>query len=156
FAVAADATFQRFVRMDKHGALTVFRLTAQGEEVIARPPIHGRPPFMGLWISPDGRFVVYGHSPPSARTAGAVRIWKVDGPEPTIYADDPAGVQFGAFTFPPDGRRLAIGHSDGTVSVYDLETPKPPQRLRVGQAPNALAFHPRENILAVACRDLIR
>src|SRR5262249_48919290 len=28
FAVAADATFQRFVRMDKHGALTVFRLTA--------------------------------------------------------------------------------------------------------------------------------
>src|SRR5438045_3437059 len=64
--------------LDKEGALTVFRLTTQGEEVVVRLPTHGRPPFKGLWMSPDGRFVVYGYSAANAQASGGVRIWQLE------------------------------------------------------------------------------
>src|SRR5262249_4405304 len=127
-----DATLQRYARMDKQGGVTVCRLVvgrisnpsspADGleirsyepsdcrEEVITRLPAHGKPPLGRLWMSPDGRFVAYGHSHMGNGVAGGVRVWKLDGPEPAVLLDEPADMHEVALAFDPSGRRMAIGH----------------------------------------------
>src|SRR5262249_14110276 len=52
--LAHDPAFGRLARINRRGEITVFRVSAGGEEVLARLPVHGRPPFWGLWMSPDG------------------------------------------------------------------------------------------------------
>jgi eukaryotic-like serine/threonine-protein kinase len=151
-----DGTFTRYARLSKKGELTVCRRTEQGEEVIAPLPPYGKVRWGKLWMSPDGRFVAYGHSGPREGTAGGVRVWKLDGPEPTVLLDEPLGMHENALAFHGDGRRLAIGHADRTISVYDLETGKPLRRMKIGKMANALAFHPRDNRLAAACYSDIR
>jgi serine/threonine protein kinase/WD40 repeat protein len=151
-----DATFTRYARLSTKGELTVCRRTEQGEEVIRRLPPYGKIIWGQLWMSPDGRFLAYGHSGPRQGIAGGVRVWKIDGPEPTVLLDEPLGMHGNALAFHGDGRRLAIGHGDGTISVYDLQTGKCQGRLEIGGVPNALAFHPRNGQLAVACYVDIR
>jgi serine/threonine protein kinase/WD40 repeat protein/tetratricopeptide (TPR) repeat protein len=151
-----DATFTRYARLSKKGELTVCRRTEQGEEVIAHLPPYGKVRWGKLWMSPDGRFLVYGHSGLREGTAGGVRVWKLDGTEPTVLLDEPLGMHEKALAFHGDGRRLAIGHADQTISVYDLETGKRVRRMQIGKMANALAFHPRDGRLAAACYSDIR
>ena len=153
--VDADTTLQRYVRMSSHGDLTVCRSTSAGEEVSARLPAHGQPFFRGLWMSPDGRSFAYSHSSRSERSSGDVRIWRLDGPVPTVYADAKDVRDF-VVAFSADGRRLALGHVDGTISLYDLDRAALPGVLRIGEPANGLAFHPRDGRLAVACSKSIR
>src|SRR5262249_3997191 len=61
-SLACDAKFERYARINQKGELTVYRLSPRGEEVISRTPAQGERRFLGLWMSPDGRFVAYGHS----------------------------------------------------------------------------------------------
>jgi serine/threonine protein kinase/WD40 repeat protein len=155
-AVAFDAAFDRYARMNRQGELTVCRLAPGGEEVLARLPAYGRPLFHGPWLSPDGRFLAYGHSCEGEAVPGRLRVWKLDGPEPAVLLDDPAGVREWALAFHPDGRRLAVRHDDGTVSVYDLATGQPSRRLELGGPADNLAFHPRDGRLAAACGNAVR
>jgi WD40 repeat protein len=150
-AVAFDAAFDRYARINKQGELTVCRLTDGGEEVLARPPAYGRPAFHGLWLSPNGRFLAYGHSCDWEAQPGGLRVWKLDGPEPAVLLDDQAGQYEAALSFHADGRRLAVGHKDGTVTVYDLGTGRTSRQLVLGAKPEYLAFHPRDGRLAAAC-----
>jgi serine/threonine protein kinase/WD40 repeat protein/tetratricopeptide (TPR) repeat protein len=154
--VAFDAAFQRYARLDKQGGVTVCRLSDGREEVITRLPAHGKPPFGSPWMSPDGRFVAYGHSIVRTTVFGGIRVWKLDGPEPVVLLDEPAGMNEAALAFHPSGRQLAIGHADKTVSVYDLATGQRVQRLAVSSAPVHLAFHPRDGRLAVACGNAVQ
>src|SRR6516162_5680576 len=48
--LAFDAAFERYVRIDKSGELTVCRLTPAGEEVFAHLPAYGQRPYHGLWL----------------------------------------------------------------------------------------------------------
>jgi WD40 repeat protein len=156
-AVAFDAAFDRYARINKKGELTVCRVTDRGEEVVA--PLHafGVPPFGGPWLSPDGRFLAYRHSGVRNAVAGGLRVWKLDGPEPAVLLDDAVGEYESALAFHPDGRRLAVGHADGTVSVYDLETGRCGRRVALGGPPaNNLAFNPRGSRLAAACGNVVR
>src|SRR5262249_36319608 len=123
---------------------------------ITRLPAHGKPPFGRLWMSPDGRFVAYGHSHMGNGVAGGVRVWKLDGPEPAVLLDEPADMHEVALAFDPSGRRMAIGHADKTVSVYDLATGRRVQRLAVSTAPFHMAIHPRDGRLAVACGNAVQ
>src|SRR6185369_13794688 len=84
------------------------------------------------------------------------RVWKLYGPSPTILVDVREGMHESAFAFQPDGRRLAIGHADSSVSIYDLENGTRERRLAVGSAPMHLAFHPRDDRLAVACEHSVQ
>jgi serine/threonine protein kinase/WD40 repeat protein len=149
--VSFDAAFHRYARLDKQGGVTVCRLSDGREEIIARLPVHGKPPFYGLWMSPDGRYVAYGHSCVRDAVPGGVRLWRLDGSEPAVLLDEPAGTQNSALSFHRNGRQMAIGHPDESVSVYDLMTGQRLRRLSVASAPPHLAFHPQDDRLAVAC-----
>jgi serine/threonine protein kinase/WD40 repeat protein len=151
-----DAKFERYARIDKQGQITICRLGDNGEEVVWRLPIHGHPLYFGMFMSPDGQFLVYGHGAPAPGRAEGVRIWNLVGPSPTVYWDEPAGMHQQACSFHADGQRLAIGHANGTISIYDLRVNGPPRVLNIGQAANSLAFHPIDGLLAAACGTSIR
>src|SRR5262249_12101954 len=109
--VAFDAAFQRYVRLDRQGGLTVCRLSEGREEVIARLPAHRKPLFGHPWMSPDGRFAAYGHGMARVGVLGGVRLWKLDGPvREVLPLDEPTDVYENALAFDRNGRQLAIGH----------------------------------------------
>jgi WD40 repeat protein len=92
-----------------------------GREVYLFPPAG---PWPGLAFSTDGRFLA---------TAGdAVKVWDVaSGAEVHSFKDTPTW----AVTFSPDGKRLATGHHDGTVGLWDLVAGKKQRTLRGHSAP---------------------
>src|SRR5262245_5091841 len=151
--VAFDAEFKSYARLDKQGGLTVCRLSDGREEIITRLPAHGKPAFGGPWMSPDGRLVACAHGEVPDGGFGGVRLWKLDGPSPAVLLDVPEGVYKNALAFRPNGRQLAIGHADKSVSVYDLATGERVRRLAEGSTAVHLAFHPRDNRLALARRN---
>jgi eukaryotic-like serine/threonine-protein kinase len=82
----------------------------------------------GQTHSPDGRFVLVGLEKYELNFQQAdkfmtvpVRLWQVDGDEPKIIFED-QGVFERASAFRPDSRQLALGHRDGSLTVYDTET----------------------------------
>ncbi len=152
-ALAFDADFERFARLSRAGRVTIGRLSDGREEVVAEFPAHGRPPFYGLWLSPDGRFVAYGHSRADEGQAAGACVWKLDGAEPALLLDVPQGVHGNALAFRPNGRQLAIGHADEAVSIYDLDTGERVRRLADTSTVVHLAFHPRDGRLALARRN---
>jgi WD40 repeat protein len=154
-SVGFDAAFQRYARLDDRGGVTICRVSGGREEVVTRLPAHGKPLQGSVGMSPDGRFVVHGHSWVRVGVFGGVRVWKL-GPAPEVLLDEPAGTSEAALDFHRNGRQLAIGHADGSVSVYDLAIGRRTQRLAVGAQPVHLAFHPREPRLAVAAGGAVR
>src|SRR5262249_12669611 len=77
---------------------------------------------VGSWYSPDGRFVAVATEPLIRTEVVPARVWRVDGPKPIRVLDEPTGVLGWATAFRPDGRQVAFGHGDGSVSVYDTQT----------------------------------
>jgi serine/threonine protein kinase/WD40 repeat protein len=149
-----DASFPRYARLDKHGGVLVCRVTDGREEVVTRLPARGGTMVRDVQMSPDGRFVACGEGPPDA-AADRVRVCKVDGPEPVAALDDLPGIGGWVVTFDPSGRQLAVVHADGSVGLYDLATRRV-RRLWVGDTAAHLAFHPREDRLAVAVGRAVR
>jgi WD40 repeat protein/tetratricopeptide (TPR) repeat protein len=65
--------------------------------------------------------------------------------------DDPNGTYEEATAFRPDGRQMAFGHHDGTVSIYNTETGRRIRDLPPGPGSTfTLAYHPHLPRLAVA------
>ncbi|HKI37161.1 MAG TPA: protein kinase [Gemmataceae bacterium] len=115
------------------------------------PPVHG---LRGdSWYSPDGRFVALGTRGYTGGKTDTVpaRVWRIDGRGPVRVLDDLDGAHEDATAFYPDGRQVAFGHRDGTVTVYDTETGRRLRDLPPGPGPTyCLAYHPRLPRLAVA------
>lgn len=155
-ALAYDAKCEFYARADKHGRITICRLTDQGEEILAPLPAPDAARFWGLWMSPDGRFLAQGQSGDGEGTAGVVRVWNLEGDLPSVQLEEPLGARQYAVAFHADGRRLAIGHEQGSISVYDLESKSLLRRLSIGDPPSNLAFHPRNGELAATCGEAIR
>jgi serine/threonine protein kinase/WD40 repeat protein/tetratricopeptide (TPR) repeat protein len=131
----------------------VFRARALADFALGRLP----PPVQQLrgpsWYSPDGRFVAAGLQPyiDGKRVTVPARVWRIDGPAPVPVLDDLEGAYEAANTFRPDGRQVAFGHVDGTVSIYDTKTGQRLRRLEPGPgAIGFLAYHPWLPRLAVA------
>jgi serine/threonine protein kinase/WD40 repeat protein len=151
-----DADFRHYACLTRDGRIAVYRLTDTGEEVVATLPAHGETPFSGPWLSPDARFVACASGYAVQGVSRNCRVWQIDGSAPSLRLDDPSGVHEAAIAFRPDCRRLAIGHADGTVSLYDLETGRTCPRWKLGTAPHTLAFHPKDGRLAAACGNTVR
>src|SRR5262249_5068467 len=152
--LAFDAAFRHFARMDNHGWIAIGRVTDGGEEVRTRFPAHGKPPFCGLWMSPDGRFVLYGHSKVSEGKARGLWAWRVECRPPSLVFNNEDGIGEFAVAFRPDKPQIAVAHPDCSVSVYDLEQDGRLLHrflLPADEAPQALAFHPHDGRLAIAC-----
>src|SRR5262249_45063155 len=107
-------------------------------------PLHGY-----SWDSPDGRFLAAPRELCDTVTP-KVRVWRIDGDTPAPVFDDPAGVYEEGVAFRPAGRQVALGHAEGGVSVYDLETKERIHNLAPGRGPTfCLAYHPTLPRLAV-------
>ncbi len=148
--IGFDAAFERYVRIDGQGGLTVCKVTDGREEVVVRLPAHGVPMFSYPFVSPDGKFVAYAHGRQAGGSYAGVRVWKLDGPAPTVLIDDPVAFHESAIAFHADGKQLAIGRPDGKLSVYDLATGRRPHLLALAAPPNRIDFHPTDHRLAVA------
>ena len=84
-----------------------------------------------------------------------IRVWRDEGKEFKPVLDDP-DVYEEAIVFRNDSRQLALGHPDGTVSLYDLNATGPAKevmKLKVGSRPFCLAYHPHLPILAVGTEE---
>lgn len=152
-----DASFERYARLDQQGGITVCRRTNGQEEVLVRLRARGKRYFFGPRMSPDGRCVAFGHG---AALGGVeckeVLVWRLDGPgrdEPLVV---PEGMCWHALAYRLDRRQLAVGHADGAISVYDLESRTRVRRLELGGPARQLAFHPKDGRLAVAAGGAVR
>jgi WD40 repeat protein len=151
-----DAAFQRYARVDTKGEVTVCRVWDESEVVIARMDGPGKGIVKGLWMSPNGRYIVLARRSPAEDGKGRVTIWRLDGSRVTVWRELDDGLSLYSISFHADGRRLAIGHYNGTISVLDLEVGGPPRLLTIGSTLRNLAFHPHDNRLAVASNSSIR
>jgi len=154
--IAFDASYRRYITLDRNGALTLYRLTTDGATEVASLPALGPPPFHHFWMSPDGRFAAYGFGSGGHGTAGHLRVVRLGDMSLEETVNDPVKVYEKALAFRADGKQLAVGDIDGWVRIYDAEIGKPISRFPVGIAPQILAFHPREGRLAVACGNTVR
>jgi WD40 repeat protein/tRNA A-37 threonylcarbamoyl transferase component Bud32 len=144
-----DGRGQRYARMDEQGNISLRRVADDAE--IAYLPGYGPPAFQCAALSPDGRFLQQ-----RCRPGGRLKLWRVDGRRPALVLKTETGEHESLVAFSADSRRLAAGHPDRTVSIYDTATGRPVQRLRVGFLVARLAFHPRRPWLAVAGGPTVR
>jgi serine/threonine protein kinase/WD40 repeat protein/tetratricopeptide (TPR) repeat protein len=87
--------------------------------------------WQGVRFSPGGRFLL-------ASGNDRFRVWDVSGPQPRVAHE---GEEHG-FAFHPDGQHLLVSRRNGSLWVYDLETPS--------EKPSALAtLHPPADDLAL-------
>jgi serine/threonine protein kinase/WD40 repeat protein len=137
-----DEQLERYVRVDRQGNVTVRRVAGDAEIC------HFRTGLGDCWpdLSPDGRFLLL-RIPPRGE------LWELAGPKARRVAlEDSTSVACGGFS--PDGRRLALAHTDGSISLHDLPSGRRVRRLAAGPVPVHLAFHPGGRQLALACQTL--
>ena len=84
-------------------------------------------------FSPDGVYLSCSHQPGCTST-----IWDIR--RRSIAVDDPGRAHPSRFF--PDGRRVAVGHDDGEVLIYDLRTGRVIQRWREPKPTQDLAVRP--------------
>ena len=141
--VTFDAQLERYVRVDRQGNVTVRRIADDGEIC------HFHSDLSEVWpkLSPDGRFLMLRGVP------SACEIWELAGREARRVAlEAPDSAAYGDFS--PDSRQLAVAHTDGSISLYDLPSGRRARRLAAGPIPVHLAFHPEGRQLALACPTL--
>ena len=116
----------------------------------------------GPQFSADGRFVLVAlknymaDTNPDKHMTVPVRLWRMDGIEPEYIFDDP-GIHEGSSAFRPDSRQVALGHPNGSLSVYDTESGDEILSLSVKDygAPVCIAFHPSLPRLAVGAGNAV-
>src|SRR5579883_2268991 len=145
-----DEGITRYARSDAREGVSVRRVVDDGE-VFCPPRPRGRveaPPLSpdGVeWpiLSPDGQVLIIAlrHN---------LEVWRIGAQKPLIRISDWSDPNC---VFRPDSRQLAVGHTDASISVFNLETGDCVHRLAPlgGKFPQRLAFHPIEPRLAIAC-----
>ncbi len=122
----------------------VHRVADDGE--IARFQARGDRDILVFGFSPDGRYLATMHRPESALT-----VRDIDRGASAL--NDPGPVSWSAAKFSPDSRRIAVGHQDGEVLVYDLASGQPVRRWPGPARVEDLAFRGDGAQIAVTSRD---
>ncbi len=151
--MAFDPTGQGYVQVDE-GHAYYCRLVDGKEQRLKELHVSGRALF-GEWHSPDLRFLALGSPHIPGKGYDWLKLWRCDGPQAKLVLED-RGISESATAFRPDGRQLAVGHRDGTLTVHDTETGAVVRQWQVGVPPFAAMFHPRLPRLAVACGAEVR
>jgi WD40 repeat protein len=102
----------------------------------------------GCRFFPDGRTLV------TVGVDGALRVTNVDDDKTEPRVIRVPGVRFHCAAVSSDGKRVAVGGSDGAVRVWDTETwaEHPPLRGHTGDV-LSVAFNPAGTLLASGSRD---
>jgi WD40 repeat protein len=153
--IAFDASGERYVQVDGKGHAYYCRLVEGKEERLRELEVSGQR-LWGEWHSRDLRFLALGSPHVGGKGHDWLKLWRCDGPKAKLVVEEPRGVSEAATTFRPDGRQLAVGHPDGTLTVYDTESGGVVRRWQLGTAPMWAAFHPDLPRLAVACGSEVR
>jgi serine/threonine protein kinase/WD40 repeat protein len=151
-AIACDSQLQTFARLADNGQIDVFRREEGQEVLLAKLPPQGQPPFYGAPVmSPAGRFVAVPHSYVNNLTSKGLAVWNLNDPQAAeVVAIKPGEVSAWALAFHPSESRLAVGHPDATVSVFELPAGTRIQHFQLPTSASDLAFSPAGDRLAVA------
>jgi eukaryotic-like serine/threonine-protein kinase len=133
--LAFDANLERYARLDWDGVVSVRRV-ADDHEVRRLPSPGPVPDCFVLAFSPDGRHLAVSYRLGSNRP---LMVWRLDRGEPVFTIDGPALVNTARFT--PDGLRIAVTHTDGSLVFHDLASGLAGACWDVGKAGD-LAFSP--------------
>lgn len=123
------------------GTARVWELAEEPRE--CRVLAHGGALVWGDFSADDARVLTVAED-------GVARVLALAGDADVLALDAPR-VTCAAFS--ADGARVATGGADGTVRLFDAAGGAPLAEHAVGSAVVALAFHPAEEELAVACAD---
>src|SRR5262249_43902229 len=117
-----DGTLEHYARADRQGTVSIRRVRDDAE--IRRLPGAG----LCVWCSRDGKFLAVESDQYNRR----LQVWKVNGEKPIVETEAGFYGKMGAADFSPDSRELAVGHSDGTLSLYDLATGQELRQFQLG------------------------
>jgi len=100
---------------------------------------------------PGGRYLSLTHF---VGGAGGVEVWDWRQAERVYHVDRPATMF--ASDFSSDGRYLAVGHVDSTVTIHDMQRFQQVCEFQVASPPISLGFHPEGKLIAVNCQTAYR
>ncbi len=141
---AFDSTKTRYALRFEDGTVQVRRV-ADDEEVARFRARAGRDIFV-FRLSPDGRYLATTDPPGYALT-----VWDIE--KGIVCLSDPGPVTGYSARFSPDSRRIAVGHADGEVLVYDLATRRSRGLCRGTVPAQDLAFRPDGDRIAILCNE---
>ena len=130
--MAFDTTGQGYVQVDE-GHAYYCRLVDGKEQRLKELHVSGRA-LAGEWHSPDLRFLALRSPHILGKGSDWLKLWRCDGPQAKLVLED-RGISEHATAFRPDGRQLAVGHRDGTLTVHDTETGAVVRQWQVGVPP---------------------
>ncbi len=143
--VAFDAGLERYARGDARGNISVRRVADDRE--LAH--LAGGPKGVCVMrFSPDGLFLAVQSWLDLAVSPTNFQVW--DWQRGVVRFQVRTPVCNLAWCLGPDGRELALGHPDHTVTIRETVGGKELKRLQVGFTPAALAYHPDGSKLAVS------
>jgi serine/threonine protein kinase/WD40 repeat protein/Flp pilus assembly protein TadD len=138
---AVDAGMTRYA-VHFHDGTILVRRTSDDEELARFKPT-GDLVSLAFALSPDGRYLSYSDGPRKAavvrdveRKSEVLCDARKDTPEVTCFS--------------PDSRAIAIGHSDGSVAIYDLMLAPAPRLWPGPSHVRFIAFRPDGREIAVA------
>jgi WD40 repeat protein/tRNA A-37 threonylcarbamoyl transferase component Bud32 len=142
--IAFAPDFERYVRTDNQGRLFLCR-AGDGRELSSLPQISA--PVKYLLFSPDSRLVAF------IRDDRGVQLWDLE--RKTCVRPELPAIHEWAIAFDRRGRRIAVGHDDGVISLYDTVTAQTVSTLRfaAGVASEGLVFDPDGQWLAAYRRQ---
>ena len=100
-------------------------------------------------LSADGRYL-------AAWTPSVLRVWDTVQHKEAITWEAPPARELRRVDLDPKGRRIAFSDGENVVRVLDLESQARIAEVRGLDQPWNIAFHPREDQLAIECAKSIR
>lgn len=140
--IGFDADLARCAYQEADGRIAIRRVVGDGQVTrLPAPPV--RP--VSFRFSPGGRRLA---AKCEENGRAGLAMWDLERREVVLASPEP--VEAHALDFSPDGRWLAAGRRDGSIDLYDAAAAELTRRLPVGAVPDALAFAPGGDRLAVS------
>jgi WD40 repeat protein len=98
------------------GAGKVYLWDIPSHRLAGTVPIPGGTSLDGMAITPDGKLLAE-----VSRTSDKVYLWDLSTRQQVAVITDPGGKGTNSATFSPDGKTLAIGDSDGSTYLWDIQ-----------------------------------
>ncbi len=141
--VVCDRQMTRYAVSDQKGNIRVHRLA--DDEVVLRFPTFGQVSYQ-MEFSPNGRYLLAKYD---QNSQAQLHIFDLqDGRTVWTTMDLPQGP---SFAFSHDSRLIAVGQTDHSIRLIELQTALEKQRLPAAEAaPGTLCFNPDGTMLAAA------